>query len=78
VVAVHVWIVDDGCVELEGVKLVMCHLDDGAAEGCTVTVMLLLQWAADITNVHVDGRSVGVLWEIGCFWVIPWVPYAGL
>ena len=40
---------------MERVEQVMCELYNGAEEGCTVSVMLFLEGAAEFTGVHVDG-----------------------
>ena len=77
-VAVHVWVVDGVCVKVQGVELIMCKLDNAAEEGCTVEVMLYLERTTEITYVQVDSGCVGVVGEVDRFWVVPWVPQAGL
>ena len=76
--AVHVGVIDDSWMELEGVQQVVGELNDGAEKGCTVEVMLSLKWAADVSNVHVYGGRVWLMGEVGWFWVVLWVPYACL
>ena len=43
----------------------MGELNDGAEKGCTVEIMLSLEWAADVPNVRVDGGRMWLVGEIG-------------
>jgi hypothetical protein len=55
VVAVHVWVIDGDCMKVKRVELVVCELDDASEERCTVEVVLILERAAKIAYVQVDG-----------------------